>query len=234
MTALVVGGINGAIGKAISAALKSDGHRVIPTWCGKAPSPSTATEYAESPRLDVRQFEQASALIQELDASFDGIDVMIYAAGIFRKTPLPLTSETVWTEMIDVNLNGVFRVCKIMSAAMMRRQSGQIIIIGSAISNLPQAGESAYAASKAGVASFARALARDVAPCGVRVHVILPGFISSHLNRFDPAAAEQAQQESLLPIASNLNDCVQFVIFLCGGAMQGVTGQIFHIDSRLI
>jgi 3-oxoacyl-[acyl-carrier protein] reductase len=217
------------------ARLSQENHRMIATWFSARPEGGCArgTGDVTLRRLDVTDSAAVENLVAGVEKETEGIDILINNAGAFLGGKLQDTSDAEMDRVLDVNLAGVFRVCKAVLPYMTQRNRGQIINVASAKGIAGAPGASAYAASKAGVIALTRSLAREVALNRVAVNAVCPGFISSKLNHFDPALRSKEKRLALLDIEHNLSDLVNFVSFLCGDNFQSVTGQVFQIDSRI-
>lgn len=230
-TILLVGGPGSSIGAALLAELGT-AYRVAATWLSQAPDLAPQERVRFYP-LDVTDAAAVGALLEQVERELGPVDVLINNAGIFRGRAVALMSADAWQQVLDVNLTGVFTVCKAVARPMMQRRRGKIINIASLKGVIGGAGEAAYAASKAGVIALTKSLARELAPYQIAVNAVCPGFISSELNRFDAQRLAEAAAQSLLDINHNLDDLVHFIHFLCGDKLKSVTGQVFYIDSRV-
>jgi 3-oxoacyl-[acyl-carrier protein] reductase len=164
---------------------------------------------------------------------YDGIDVLINNAGILRDNFGSVMKHEEWQEVIDVNLTGVYTTCKYVSRRMITARRGQIINIASYKGVIGCRGQVNYCASKAGVIALTKSLARELGAFGIAVNAVCPGFIPSGLNGGSEEKIQRAREQSVLPIENNLRDVATFVGFLCTGGMKGVSGQVFHVDSRI-
>ena len=234
-TILLTGGPGSTIGAALIAQLSRENHRIIATWFSTRPDTGHAWSGCDVTlhHLDVTDSAAVENLVAGVEKETGGIDTLINNAGAFLGGTLQDTSDTQMGRVLDVNLAGVFRVCKAVAPFMMQRNRGQIVNVASAKGIAGAPGASAYAASKAGVIALTRSLAREMAPSNVAVNAVCPGFISSKLSHFDPTLRLKEKRLALLEIDHNLSDLVNFVSFLCGDNLRSVTGQVFQIDSRI-
>lgn len=231
---LLIGGPGSAIGAKLLETLCENEYRIAATFFSK----DYREEYANKKNislypLDISRENAVESLIRKVEQELGGIDILINNAGIFRGKLMALTKPEQWKQVLDVNLTGVFFTCKLVSREMMKRKKGKIINIASAKGIKGGAGESAYSASKAGIIALTKSIARELASCHIAVNAVCPGFIPSQLNLHSENARINAQKESLMDIAHNLNDAVHFIRFLCSPHLQSVTGQVFYIDSRM-
>jgi len=232
-TVVLTGGPGSTIGSALMERLAGESYNVVATWSSSGPTDGKNAENGSVQQLDVTDTTQAEAFVSRVIEQFGSIDVLINNAGISMGGTLAQTSYDEWKRVVDVNLTGVFAMCKAVAPVMTRNMSGQIINISSITGLVGAPGASAYAASKGGVIAFTRSIARELAESGTMVNAVCPGFVSSRLNRFDPLLRSREARRALLNIDNNLSDLVNFVSFLCAGHFRSVTGQVFHIDSRI-
>lgn len=184
-------------------------------------------------KADVTKQKDVAKLCDQIIEHFGTIDVLVNNAGICDDNLLLKMSEEQWQEVIDVNLTSVFMCSKIFSKEMMKRGQGKIINISSYKGQIGFEGQTNYCASKAGINAFTKALAKELGAYNISVNAICPGFIITDLNREKPSKRMIAESSSLLHTENNLNDLINFIIFLSSGSMGSVTGQIFNIDSRV-
>jgi NAD(P)-dependent dehydrogenase (short-subunit alcohol dehydrogenase family) len=189
-TAVVTGGARG-IGLAIATALAEAGAAVVIAELDPESGERSARELkarglkAEYRPLDVTQSAQADALAQALLEEYGRVDILVNNAGICRNTPALETPDAEWLQVFDINVNGVFWCSRAFGRVMVAQGSGSIINIASMsglIVNKPQP-QAAYNASKAAVAHLSRSLAAELAPFGVRVNAISPGYIGTEMTR---------------------------------------------------
>jgi 3-oxoacyl-[acyl-carrier protein] reductase len=219
---LLIGG-TGAIGARLAERLAADGHVV---------APAGAAAGGAARAVDVRDPASVESLVSAVEREVGAIDVLINAAAISVDAPVPLLAASDWQRVLDVDLGGVYHAARAVARRMIPRRGGQIVHFASGLALAGIAGASAYAAAKAGVIGFSRSLARELAPSGIAVHVICPGWVPSRLSGGE-VRAEQERRRALLDPRHNLDDVAEFVAFLCAGRLRGVTGQVFHLDSRV-
>jgi 3-oxoacyl-[acyl-carrier protein] reductase len=231
-TTLLIGGPGSVLGSRLLQKL-SEEFEVAATWFSGPPKPFAEDEHIHAYKLDVADATAVNALVCDLYEELGEIDVLINNAGAFLGHLLPMTSLEDWQHVLDVNFTGVFNTCKAVSRRMIQRRKGKIINIASVKGLIGGEGESAYSASKAGVIALTKSLARELAPYNVAVNAVCPGYIKSELNKFDDKLERIEQERALLDISNNLDDAVNLIKFLCGDGLKSVTGQVFHVDSRI-
>jgi len=237
--ALVTGGIGG-IGSAICRTLASSGYRVIAA--DLPASESRLAEFRESmgelPVFfeigDVRSFEDCGALIQRIEAAHGPISVLVNNAGITRDASLRNMEPAQWNDVLSVNLDSVFNLCKQVVEGMCDRGFGRIVNISSIIGQTGAFGQSNYAAAKAGMHGFTMALAREVARKGVTVNSISPGYIRSAMTDAIPEEI-RAQVLASVPVGriGLPDDIARAVAFLCAEESSYLTGVNLPVNGGL-
>ena len=233
-TALVTGASRG-IGAAVAAALAAAGARVIGTATSTAGAErigGALGAQGEGRVLDVADDDSVAALFDGLKATPPGI--VVNNAGITRDNLLMRMKADEWDSLIATNLTGVFRVSKAALRAMMKARQGRIISIASVVGSMGNAGQTNYAAAKAGVVGFSKSLAREVGSRGITVNVIAPGYIETDMT----AALSDAQKGELgerIPLArlGQPDDIAAAVVFLASPAGAYVTGETLHVNGGM-
>ena len=231
--ALVTGGGRG-IGRAIVEALVADGWAVAFTW---ASDEAAAREVAEqtggrSFRLDLRDRARPAALVAEVEKEMGPLAGLVNNAAVRRESILAMTSDADWDDVLDVNLGGTFRCCRAVLPGMVYRRRGAIVNISSRSAEAGLPGQTAYAASKAGLMGLTRSLAREVGRKGVRVNVVVPGFVATELTAaLPPAAVAKLRDTECLPAGTAPRDVAQMVAFLLSDRAAAITGQAIAVDS---
>lgn len=237
--ALVTGASRG-IGKAIALELGSQGATVI----GTATSPEGAemiSDYLAEAKLSgsgkvLRAESQSSidALMPAITDEYGVVSVLVNNAGITRDGLLMSMKDPDWQDVIDTNLGSVFRLCRACIRGMIKRRSGRIINISSVVGVSGNAGQSNYAASKAGMIGFSKSLAREVGSRGVTVNVVAPGFIETDMTR---GLKEDRRKGLLEQIAlrrlGNPEDIAHAVAFLASARAAYITGATLHVNGGM-
>ncbi|MEL7537666.1 MAG: 3-oxoacyl-ACP reductase FabG [Pseudomonadota bacterium] len=233
-TALVTGASRG-IGASIAAALAAAGARVIGTATSDAGAARIAAALGDSG--DGRVVDVADdASVADLFASLsdDPPKIVVNNAGITRDNLLMRMKPEEWDQLIATNLTGVYRVSKAALRAMMKARHGRIISIASVVGAMGNAGQTNYAAAKAGVVGFSKSLAREVGSRGITVNVVAPGYIETDMT----AALSDAQRSELgdkIPLArlGQPDDIAAAVVYLASPAGAYVTGETLHVNGGM-
>jgi 3-oxoacyl-[acyl-carrier protein] reductase len=189
---------------------------------------------AESHRVDVSSFEAVNGLFEDILSRLGRIDVLVNNAGITKDTLLMRMSEQDWDTVIKVNLNSVFNCTKAVVRPMIKQKSGNIVNISSVVGQIGNAGQANYSASKAGIMGFTKTIAREVAPRGITVNAIAPGFIDTGMSA---AISEKAKENFLsqIPLGriGRPEEVADAVCWLCSSAASYITGQVIHVNGGL-
>ena len=236
---LVTGGSRG-IGKAICEALGNAGCLVIGTATTSegAHAITDFLSYLEVPGrgylLDVRDQQSVDQLLNDIEGEYGFVSVLVNNAGITSDTLLLRMKEDDWDAIIDTNLKSLYRLSKSVLRKMTKMRHGRIINIGSVVGTVGKAGQTNYAAAKAGMIGFTRALAREVATRNTTVNTVAPGFIETDMT----AQLSVDQRVSLLesvPLGrfGLPNEVALLVAFLASDAGAYITGQVLHINGGM-
>jgi 3-oxoacyl-[acyl-carrier protein] reductase len=229
--ALVTGAARG-IGAATARLLAGEGARVV---CLDRPADDGPTsQLARDIRggailLDVSDPEAPQKLAAELEDRFGGVDIVVHNAGITRDKTLARMSTEHWDQVAHINLTAVVRMTEALLAGPMK-DNGRIIALSSIAGLAGNVGQTNYAASKAGVAGYVRALAPTLAGRGITVNAIAPGFIETRMTAAIPIAIrEVARRMSALGQGGQPQDVGEAITFLASPAAIGLTGQVLRV-----
>ncbi|OAV00297.1 3-oxoacyl-acyl-carrier protein reductase [Moraxella catarrhalis] len=181
----MVTGASRGIGKAIAKRFAKEGHFVIGTATSEKGAEAISEYLSESGGigrvLDVCSNEDVDKLFEEIDSVYGGINVLVNNAGITKDGLLMRMKDEDWASVIDTNLTSVYRMSRRAVRGMMKARQGRIINITSVVGQMGNAGQANYAATKAGVEGFSRALAREIGSRGVTVNCVAPGFVETDM-----------------------------------------------------
>ena len=236
--ALVTGGSRG-IGRATVEAMLAEGWTVAFTYRSDE-SPAREIEAAAGGRahgfvLDVRDRQRPGELVAEIERSIGPLDALVNNAGLRRESLLAMTNDRDWDEIMDVNLDGVFRCCKAVLPPMMHRRRGSIVNISSISAVTGVAGLTAYAASKAALLGMTRALAREVGSRGITVNCVAPGFIETDMTDVLPEAQKAALLQQIpLGRLGQASEVAHAVAFLASPEASYITGTELHVNGGML
>lgn len=239
--ALVTGGSRG-IGRAIALKLAENGADVAINYAGN-------TAAAEEVKTAIEQMGRKALLVQGSVADTDGVqtivntvvkelgrlDILINNAGITRDGLLMRMKEADWDDVMHTNLKGVYNCSKAVLRTMMKQRSGRIVNMASVVGEMGNAGQTNYAAAKAGVIGFTKSLAKEVASRGITVNAVAPGFIATDMTKVltDDQKAEMARS---IPLgrAGQPEDVANAVLFLVSEGAAYITGQVLNVDGGMV
>jgi len=236
---LVTGATRG-IGKAIALMLGGAGATVIGTATSAAGA-SKISKILEDNKisgkgiiLDVTDNNQISSLNDVIKKDYGLVDILVNNAGITRDNILVRMKDEEWADIINTNLSSVYKMSKSVLRGMIKKRSGRIISITSVVGSMGNAGQSNYAAAKAGINGFTKSLAREVGARGVTVNAIAPGFIETDMTDSLPEDQKEALA-SQIPMGrlGNPDEIAQAVLFLAGESGSYITGQTLHVNGGM-
>ena len=235
--ALVTGASRG-IGAAIADALASQGATVIGTATSEGGAAAIGDRLAKAGGhgrlLDVTDSASVDALVESIGSSIGPITILVNNAGITRDNLLLRMKEDEWQSILDTNLTSVYRTSKAVLRGMMKARKGRIISIASVIGSIGNAGQSNYAAAKAGVVAFSKSLAREIGSRGITVNVVAPGFIDTDMTRAMPEAAREGLLGQIaLGRLGEPADIANAVTFLAGPSAAYITGETLHVNGGM-
>ena len=236
---LVTGATRG-IGKAISLTLGSAGATVIGTATTDEGANNISSIFAENNiigkgmKLNVTDNEQIAYLINDINENFGSVDILINNAGITKDNILVRMKQEEWDDIINTNLSSVYKISKAVLRGMIKKRSGRIISITSVVGAMGNAGQSNYAAAKAGMIGFTKSLAREVGIRGITVNAIAPGFISTDMTNSLPDEQKDALV-SQIPMGrlGAADEVAQAVLFLADDSGSYITGQTLHVNGGM-
>ncbi|MGN8225010.1 3-oxoacyl-[acyl-carrier-protein] reductase [Gracilimonas sp. BCB1] len=239
-TCLVTGGSRG-IGRAIALKLADFGADVAITY---ARSVDAAEEVkaeieakgrkAKALQADAVNFERAEEVINEIVNDWEKLDVIVNNAGITKDNLILRMSEDQWDDVITTNLKSIFNYSKAAAKPMMRNRGGSIINISSVVGISGNAGQSNYAASKAGIIGFTKSYAKELSSRNIRANVIAPGYILTDMTgELDEKVLEGIKAETPLGRAGEANEVADAVVFLSSDMSSYITGEVIRVDGGM-
>lgn len=223
----VVSGGSGGIGGAIVDALQERGAAAI-----SLDSRRPADERIAYVETDIARDEAVRAAVDRVVHDRGRIDILVHAAGLTRDAVCWKLRPADWDAVVAVNLRGAFLLLRHVLPVMRRGAGGRIVLIGSINGSRGKFGQTAYAASKAGLIGLAKSAARETARFGILINVVEPGMVRSPMTESLPReAVEQAVAESLVGRLGEPGDVAAAVAFLCGEGARHITGQVLRVDG---
>jgi len=237
--ALVTGASRG-IGEGILQALAGAGATVIGTSTSEKGAEGIAKALADRGArgagrvLDVRDGAQCAALVDKVQEEFGAVAILVNNAGATRDNLLARMKDEEWDDVQATNLKPVFTLSRAVLRGMMKARSGRIVNVTSVVAFSGNAGQTNYAAAKAGMVGFTKSLAREVGSRNITVNCVAPGFIETDMTR--SLAAEQVKslvQNVPLGRLGRVEDIAQAVLFLCSPAASYITGATLHVNGGM-
>ncbi|HLZ68233.1 MAG TPA: acetoacetyl-CoA reductase [Aliidongia sp.] len=231
--ALVTGGTRG-IGHALSLALKAAGYRVVATYVGheEAARALSCTMGIHVERFDVGDFAACADAVKGVERSVGPIDVLVNNAGITRDAMLHKMTEAHWHEVITTNLTSCFNMCHAVIGGMRARGFGRIVNVASVNGQAGQFGQTNYAAAKAGIIGFTKALALENAAKGITVNAIAPGYVATDMVKAVPEDV-LAKIIEHIPVGrlADPEEVARAVLFLVADETRFMTGATLSING---
>jgi 3-oxoacyl-[acyl-carrier protein] reductase len=237
---VLVTGASRGIGRAISMALGNAGATVIGTATSEEGAKNISQIFSDNSilgkgmKLNVTDNNQITELLKAVSDEFGSVDILINNAGITRDNILVRMKAEEWDDIINTNLSSVYRMSKAVLRGMIKKRSGRIISITSVVGAMGNAGQSNYAAAKAGIMGFTKSLAREVGVRGITVNAIAPGFIETDMTDNLPED-QKAALASQIPMGrlGTVDEIAQAVLFLASDSGSYVTAQTLHINGGM-
>lgn len=239
--ALITGGTRG-IGKQIALTFAKEGYDIAINYRAENDDLKNTKREIESNNVkcfavqgDVAKFEDCEKFVKQIVEEFGNIDVLVNNAGITRDTLLMRMKEEDFKQVIDTNLVGTFNVTKNVISYMMKARNGRIINISSVVGISGNAGQTNYAASKAGIIGFTKSLAKEVASRNITVNAVAPGFIETQMTAvLKEDIKEEITKKIPLKRMGTPQDVANVVKFLASSDSSYITGQVIHIDGGML
>ena len=237
---VLVTGASRGIGRAIALTLGEAGATVIGTATSDEGVANISRIFTENNilgkgmKLNVTDNEQISDLLKNITEDYGSIDILVNNAGITRDNILVRMKEDEWVDIINTNLTSVYKMSKSVLRGMIKKRSGRIISITSVVGAMGNAGQSNYAAAKAGIMGFTKSLAREVGVRGITVNAIAPGFIETDMTNNLPEEQKLALTNQIpMGRLGTTNEIAQAVLFLAADSGSYITAQTLHINGGM-
>lgn len=238
----IVTGASRGIGRSVAIALAKSGAKVVINYAGNVTAAEEVKSIIEAAggqvmlmQADVASDDAVTAMVKQTMDTFGRIDILVNNAGITRDGLLMRMKESDWDAVMNTNLKGVFICTKHISKVMMKQKTGKIINMTSVVGIMGNAGQSNYAAAKAGVIGFTKSMAKELASRGITVNAIAPGFINSDMTA---VLSEQVKEDlaTKIPVGrlGNPEDVAAAVLFLASDSANYITGQTLNVDGGMV
>lgn len=240
-TALVTGASRG-IGREIALQFAKAGANVVVNYAGSEAKANEVVEQIKALGRDalaiqcnVSDSDSVTKMVKETIDHFGNLHILVNNAGITRDNLLMRMKEEDWDEVININLKGVFLCTKAVSRQMMRQRSGTIINMASIVGVTGNPGQANYVAAKSGVIGLTKTAAKELAPRGITVNAIAPGFISTDMTDKLPEEVKDGMLKQI-PLArfGEPADIARVALFLATDASAYMTGQTLHVDGGMV
>jgi 3-oxoacyl-[acyl-carrier protein] reductase len=238
--ALITGGSRG-IGRATAELLAKHGVNIVVNYVKDEAAASAVVASVEelgvkgiAVKADVSKIAQAEALLEKTLERFSRLDLLICNSGIWEGAPLEEMSEELWDRVIDVNLKGTWTICRSAVPVMKEQNFGKIVIVSSTAGQRGEANVSNYAASKGGQISFMKSLAVEVAPYGINVNCVAPGWVDTEMTAHvfaDEAFRKEVTKSIPVRRIATAEDIARPIVFLCSDWARHITGEVLSVNG---
>lgn len=237
----LVTGASRGIGRAVACGLAADGFDLALVYAGNADAAAEAVAACEAAgatahayRCDVSNADEAKATVGAVLADFGSVWALVNNAGITRDTLLARMKDEDFARVLDVNLTGAFNMMRALTRPLMRQRGGRIVNMSSVVGLMGNAGQANYAASKAGLIGLTKSVARELAPRGVTVNAVVPGFVRTDMTAALPEQVVE-RYEGQIPLGrlADPEEVAGVVRFLVSDAAAYVTGEVIRVDGGM-
>ncbi len=237
---VLVTGASRGIGQAIALTLGAAGATVIGTATSNKGSSAISIVLKNNGvtgigmKLNVTNNEQIVKIIKSIVGTYGIIDILVNNAGIIRDNLLIRMCEDEWDDIINTNLTSVYKMSKAVLRGMMKKKSGRIISIASVVGAMGNAGQTNYAAAKAGIVGFTKSLAREVGSRNITINAIAPGFIETDMtNILSEEQIVAVSQQIPMNRLGTVYEVANAVLFLAGDGSAYITAQTLHVNGGM-
>ena len=237
---VLVTGASRGIGQAIALTLGHAGATVIGTATSDKGAEAISNTFKENNitgqglTLNVTNNDQIAEVMSTIVENHGSVDILVNNAGITRDNLLMRMKEDEWDDIMNTNLSSVYKMSKAVLRGMMKKKAGRIISIASVVGAMGNAGQTNYAAAKAGIMGFTKSLAREVGTRGITVNAVAPGFIQTDMTDALPEE-QKASLASQIPLGrlGTPDEVAQTVLFLAGEGGAYITAQTIHVNGGM-
>jgi len=237
---VLVTGASRGIGQAIALTLGGAGATIIGTATSETGADEISKTFVKNNisgkgmTLNVTDSNQISELINTISEDFGSVEILINNAGITRDNLLMRMKEEEWDEIMSTNLASVYKMSKAVLRGMIKKKAGRIISITSVVGAMGNAGQTNYAAAKAGIMGFTKSLAREVGVRGITVNAVAPGFIQTDMTEALPDDQKDALSAQIpMGRLGTVNEVAQAVLFLASDSGAYITAQTIHVNGGM-
>ena len=239
---VIITGASRGIGKGIALAFAENGANIAFTYSSSFGAASNLEKQlnsygikAKSYKSDASSYNESIDLVNKISSDFDSIDVLINNAGITKDNLLMRISEKDFDDVINVNLKSVFNMTKAVQKIMLKQRKGSIINMSSVVGVKGNAGQSNYAASKAGIIGFSKSIALELGSRNIRTNVIAPGFIETEMTEKLPEETIKQWRNGIpLKRGGTAEDVANLCLFLASDSSSYITGQVINVDGGML
>jgi 3-oxoacyl-[acyl-carrier protein] reductase len=237
---VLVTGASRGIGQAIALSLGNAGAIVIGTATSDKGAEAISTTLKDNGvsgqgmALNVTNNDQIAEVMKNIVDTYGAVDILINNAGITRDNLLMRMKEDEWDDIMNTNLTSVYKMSKVVLRGMMKKRAGRIISIASVVGAMGNAGQTNYAAAKAGIMGFTKSLAREVGARGITVNCVAPGFIKTDMTDALPEEQKEALSKQIpMGRLGTVEEIAGSVLFLASDAGAYVTAQTIHVNGGM-
>lgn len=236
----IVTGASRGIGEAIAHALAKANATVVGTSTSEKGAEGVSKAIAEAGAkgagrvLDVRDAAACAAFVDKVQEEFGAPAILVNNAGATRDNLLARMKDEEWDDVQQTNLRSVFVLCRAVLRPMMKARAGRIVNVSSVVGFTGNAGQTNYAAAKAGMVGFSKSLAREVGSRNITVNCVAPGFIETDMTRsLQPEQVKKLVENVPLGRLGRVDDIAQAVLYLCSPGAAYVTGATLHVNGGM-